>query len=162
MVSTEAEPGTRPAMPGRSIGAGVLLGVGVAAFLDETVFHQILHWHHFYDRSTSDVGLVSDGFFHAGGWLAIVVGLFWFADLQRRRATVPRRVWAGGLIGWGAFQVYDGLFQHKALGLHQIRYGVDLLPYDLAWDLSGALGVVVGVALLFGPARSVAERRGSR
>ncbi|WP_211190757.1 DUF2243 domain-containing protein [Actinomycetospora sp. TBRC 11914] len=148
-------------MPGRSVGAGVLLGIGVASFLDETVFHQILHWHHFYDRSTSDVGLVSDGFFHAGGWLAIVVGLFWFADLQRRRTTVPRRVWAGGLIGWGAFQVYDGLVQHKAMGLHQIRYGVDLLPYDLAWDLSGALGVVVGIALLFGPAHPIAERHGS-
>ena len=161
MSTTEAGagPATRWAMPGRSIGAGVLLGVGVAAFLDETVFHQLLHWHHFYDASTSDVGLVSDGIFHAGGWLAIVVGLFWFADLQRRRTTVPRRVWAGGLIGWGAFQVYDGLFQHKVLGLHQIRYGVDLLPYDLAWDLSGALGVLVGIGLLFGRARSTAERR---
>ena len=161
MASTgvDVEPETRRAMPGRSIGAGVLLGVGVAAFLDETVFHQILHWHHFYDGSTSDVGLVSDGIFHAGGWLAIVVGLFWFADLQRRRTTVPRRVWAGGLIGWGAFQVYDGLFQHKVLGLHQIRYGVGLLPYDLAWNLSGGLGVLIGIGLLIGTARSVAERR---
>jgi uncharacterized membrane protein len=161
MASTEvgAEPESRRAMPGRSVGAGVLLGVGVAAFIDETVFHQLLHWHHFYDGSTSDVGLVSDGFFHAGGWLAIVVGLFWFADLQRRRTTVPRRVWAGGLIGWGAFQVYDGLFQHKVLGLHQIRYGVDLVPYDLAWNLSGGLGLLIGIGLLVGPARSVAERR---
>jgi uncharacterized membrane protein len=163
MSTTEAGAGpeTRRAMPGRSVGAGVLLGIGVAAFLDETVFHQLLHWHHFYDGSTSDVGLVSDGIFHAGGWLAIVVGLFWFADLQRRRTTVPRRVWAGGLIGWGAFQVYDGLFQHKVLGLHQIRYGVDLLPYDLAWDLSGALGILIGIGLLFGPASTVAERRGT-
>lgn len=164
MSTTEvgAGPATRRAMPGRSIAAGVLLGVGVAAFLDETVFHQVLHWHHFYDGSTSDVGLVSDGIFHAGGWLAIVVGLFWFADLQRRHTTVPRRVWAGGLIGWGAFQVYDGLVQHKVLGLHQIRYGVDLLPYDLAWDLSGALGVLIGIGLLFGSARTVAERRETR
>ena len=64
-----------------------------------------------------------------------------------------------GLIGWGGFQVYDGLFQHKVLGLHQIRYGVDLLPYDLAWNLLGALGVLVGIGLLFGTARSIAERR---
>jgi len=61
--------------------------------------------------------LVSDGYFHAGGWAAVVVGLFLFADLQRRGATVPRRMWAGGLIGWGGFQLYDGLFQHKVLGL---------------------------------------------
>src|SRR6478609_2384596 len=85
-----------------------------AAFLDETVFHQLLHWHHFYDKSTPDVGLVSDGVFHAGGWLAMVVGLFLFADLQRRKVTVPKRLWAGALIGWGGFQVCDGLFQHRS------------------------------------------------
>ncbi len=39
---------TSPAPPKlveRSIGAGVLMGIGVAGFVDETVFHQILHWH---------------------------------------------------------------------------------------------------------------------
>jgi uncharacterized membrane protein len=145
----------RPASTGRSVVAGVLIGVGVAAFLDETVFHQLLHWHHFYDGSTLEAGLVSDGVFHAGGWLAIVVGLFLFADLQRRRTTVPKRVWAGGLLGWGVFQLYDGLFQHKVLGLHQIRYEVDLLPYDLAWNISGAVGAVVGIVLLTGRARPI-------
>jgi uncharacterized membrane protein len=145
----------RHALPGRSIGAGVLIGVGVAGFIDETVFHQLLHWHHFYDRSTPTVGLVSDGFFHAGSWLCVVVGIFWFADLQRRRATVPKRMWAGALLGWGGFQVYDGLVQHKLLGLHQIRYGVDLLPYDLAWNLAGGVGVLIGVVLLLGRARPV-------
>jgi len=143
---------------GRSITAGALMGVGVAAFIDETVFHQLLHWHHFYDKSTPDIGLVSDGFFHAGGWLAMVVGLFLFADLQRRRITVPKRVWAGGLIGWGGFQLYDGLIQHKVFGLHQIRYDVDLTFYDLVWNISGAVGVVAGIALLVGRARPVAPR----
>ena len=42
---------------GNSITAGALMGVGVAAFIDETVFHQSLHWHHFYDKSTPDVEL---------------------------------------------------------------------------------------------------------
>ena len=35
---------------------------------------------------------------------------------------------------WGkpvTFQLYDGLVQHKLFGLHQIRYGVDLLVYAL-------------------------------
>ena len=133
---------------GRSVLAGALIGIGVAAFIDETVFHQLLHWHHFYDKSSPMIGLVSDGYFHAGGWAAVVAGLFLFADLQRRRATVPLRVWAGGLIGWGGFQLYDGLFQHKVLGLHQIRYGVDLLPYDLVWNVAGGAGLVIGLLLL--------------
>jgi uncharacterized membrane protein len=145
---------------GRSITAGVLMGIGVAGFIDETVFHQLLHWHHFYDKSTSDVGLVSDGFFHAGSWLCTVVGLFLFADLERRRATVPKRVWAGGLIGWGGFQVYDGLIQHKVLGLHQIRYDVDILVYDVVWNVAGGIGLAVGIALLFGTARTVSEHPG--
>ncbi|MPQ96378.1 DUF2243 domain-containing protein [Modestobacter sp. I12A-02628] len=135
-------------MSGRSLLAGLLVGVGVAAFVDEVVFHQLLHWHHFYDRSTTDAGLVSDGLLHAGGWTATVVGLFLFADLQRRHATVPLRVWAGGLLGAGGFQLYDGLVQHKLLRLHQVRYGVDLLPYDLAWNAPGAVAVLVGLLLL--------------
>jgi hypothetical protein len=62
--------------PGRSTLSGVLAGLGLVAFVDETVFHQLLHWHHFYDRSTPDVGLVSDGLFHAFGFVAVVTGLF--------------------------------------------------------------------------------------
>jgi hypothetical protein len=53
------------AVTGRNVVSGLLLGVGVAAFVDETVFHQLLHWHHFYDKSTPAAGLVSDGIFHA-------------------------------------------------------------------------------------------------
>lgn len=132
----------------RSVLTGVLIGVGVAAFLDETVFHQILHWHHFYDRSTSNAGLVSDGLFHAFGWLAIVLGLFLFADLQRRHAVIGLRLWGGGLAGWGGFQLYDGVVQHKLLGLHQIRYGVSLVPYDLVWNVAGGTALVIGVLLL--------------
>src|ERR1700709_1484918 len=144
-MTTEENSRSLPgAAVGRSITAGVLMGVGVAAFIDETVFHQLLHWHHFYDKSTPGVGLVSDGLFHAGSWVAMVAGLYLFADLQRRHSTVRTRVWAGALLGWGGFQLYDGLIQHKLLGLHQIRYHVYLLPYDVVWDLAGAAAVVAG------------------
>ena len=125
--------------------SGVLVGVGVAAFVDETVFHQLLHWHHFYDRSTPEAGLVSDGLFHAFGWFALVAGLFWFAALRRRDELRTTR-WVGALlVGAGVFQLYDGTVHHKLLGLHQIRYGVDLLPYDLTWNLVAVVLVVVGV-----------------
>jgi hypothetical protein len=110
--TNEAVPSPAAAgLGGRSFLAGVLMGVGVAAFIDETVFHQLLHWHHFYDKGSATAGLVSDGFFHAGGWICMVAGIFVFADLQRRRSNVPTRLWAGALLGWGGFQVYDGLVQ---------------------------------------------------
>ena len=144
---------------GRNLAAGILLGLGTVAFVDETVFHQLLHWHHFYDRSTSDVGLVSDGLFHAFSWFATVASLFVVAELRRERAFWGRRFLAGWLTGAGFFQLYDGLVQHKLFGLHQIRYGVDLVPYDVAWNVAGGLGVVAGILLLLGSARSVADRR---
>jgi len=136
------------ARAGRTLLAGVLLGLGTVAFVDETVFHQILHWHHFYDRSTSDVGLVSDGVFHAFSWFATVGALFLVADLRRERAFWGRRFLAGWLAGAGFFQLYDGLVQHKLLGLHQIRYGVDLLPYDVVWIVIAAALLVAGLVLV--------------
>ena len=133
---------------GRNIVSGALLGVGVAAFVDETVFHQLLHWHHFYDRSTPAAGLVSDGIFHAFGWFATVAGLFLFADLRRRRSVRPARWWAGLLLGAGGFQLYDGTVQHKLLRLHQIRYVPDVAVYDWIWNMLAAVMIVAGLVLL--------------
>jgi uncharacterized membrane protein len=139
----------RAAFATRNLVAGLLLGVGVAAFVDETVFHQLLHWHHFYDRSTPEVGLVSDGLFHAFGWFASIGSMFLLADLSRRHAVWWMRWWGGLLLGAGAFQLYDGTIQHKLLGLHQIRYDVDLLPYDLSWNLIAIAMIVAGLVLVF-------------
>jgi uncharacterized membrane protein len=129
--------------------SGILLGLGVVAFVDETVFHQLLHWHHFYDRSTTGVGLVSDGLLHAFSWFATVAGLFGAARLLRDRAFHGRRFLGGLLAGAGFFQLYDGIVQHKLLGLHQIRYGVPLLGYDLAWNILAAAILVAGVLLVY-------------
>lgn len=148
----------RAARAGRNLVAGLLLGLGTVAFVDETVFHQLLHWHHFYDRSTTDVGLVSDGLFHAFSWFATVASLFLVADLRRERAFRPRRFVAGWLAGAGFFQLYDGLVQHKLFGLHQIRYGVDLAPYDIVWNVVAAGLLAAGLALIV--ATASARQRG--
>lgn len=130
---------------GRNLAAGILLGVATVAFVDEAVFHQILHWHHFYDRSTSDVGLVSDGLFHAFSWFATVAALFLVGELRRERTFWGRRFLAGWLTGAGFFQLYDGLVQHKVFGLHQIRYDVDLTPYDAVWNAVAAVLLLTGL-----------------
>ncbi len=132
----------------RNVWSGVFFGVGLAGFIDEVVFHQLLHWHHFYDRATPAIGLVSDGLFHAVSWVATVVALLMFADLRRRRAF-HRQLWlAGLLIGTGGFQLYDGLVQHKLLRLHQIRYVPEVLVYDVVWNLVAAAVLAAGIALL--------------
>jgi uncharacterized membrane protein len=132
----------------QTVWSGVLFGIGLAGFVDETVFHQLLHWHHFYDKSTMTVGLVSDGLFHAVGFTCIVVGLFLMADTLRRGGFVPKRWWGALLVGAGGFQLYDGLVQHKLLKLHQIRYHVAIWPYDVTWNVVAAIFIVVGAVLL--------------
>ncbi|SJZ88424.1 Uncharacterized membrane protein [Marinactinospora thermotolerans DSM 45154] len=145
---THARAARAPSRPrGPPLLAGVLLGVGAVAFVDEAVFHQILHWHHFYDRASTAAGLVSDGLFHAFSWFATVAGLYLMARTWRERAFDARRFWAGLLVGVGGFQLYDGIVNHKILRLHQIRYGVDILPYDLVWNIVAVLVLAAGIAL---------------
>ncbi|MEK4198478.1 DUF2243 domain-containing protein [Cytobacillus sp. FSL K6-0265] len=128
--------------------SGILFGLGLVAFIDEMVFHQLLSWHHFYDQSTTKIGLLSDGLFHAFSWFATVASLFMVADLRRRDSWWKKR-WIGGvLLGIGLFNLYDGLIQHKVFKLHQIRYGVDLLPYDLVWNITAALITIIGIIII--------------
>jgi uncharacterized membrane protein len=130
-----------------------LIGAAVMAAVDEIVFHQILGWHHFYDRSTTRVGLLSDGLLHSAELLALVAGSFLYADLRRRRSLVRPHAWAGLFLGLGAFQLFDGIVDHKLLRLHQIRYGVDVTPYDWAWNIAGLLLLLVGAVLAVRAAR---------
>nr|WP_281372048.1 DUF2243 domain-containing protein [Modestobacter versicolor] len=124
------------------------MGLGAAGAIDEIVFHQLLHWHHFYDRASGAAGLVSDGLLHAGTWSATVAGLALLADVRRRRGFAPATWWGAVLLGAGAFQVWDGVVHHKVLRLHQVRYGVDLTGYDLLWTGAGVAVLLAGVLLL--------------
>ena len=129
--------------------SGILFGLGLVAFFDEVVFHQLLHWHHFYDKSTTSLGLISDGLFHAFSWFATIGSLFMFANLRRKKSLYIKR-WIGGvLLGAGLFQLYDGTVQHKWMKLHQIRYNVDIMPYDLTWNITASIMTLIGCILIF-------------
>lgn len=133
----------------RTVLSGFLFGCGIAAsVIDLFVFHLALHWHHFYDLSTTEVALTADGFFHAFGWFVTVGGLFLLADVRRRDGVRWAR-WTGAVLaGVGAFQLLDGVVNHKLLGIHQIRYGVDLLLYDVTWIGSAVLVLLAGLVVL--------------
>lgn len=146
-VSALAAPGH---LDRRLILSGFLFGCGIAgALVDLFIFHLLLQWHHFYDLSTTRVALVADGIFHAVTWLITVWGLFLLADVRRGGRTHWGR-WAGAVLaGMGAFQLFDGVVFHKILGIHQIRYGVDLFRYDLAWIGSAMALTIAGVLILW-------------
>ena len=128
--------------------AGIFFGLGAIAFIDETVFHQLLHWHHFYDKSTLAIGLISDGLFHAFSWFATVASLFIVAHLRKVRAWDKRRWIGAAVLGAGVFQLYDGIIQHKVFRLHQIRYDVDIFYYDLVWNVLAIFMILIGWGLL--------------
>ncbi|WP_460775382.1 DUF2243 domain-containing protein [Microbacterium sp. GXF7504] len=130
----------------RAYWAGVLLGVAAMAAVDEIVFHQLLGWHHFYDGATLQIGLLSDGLLHAFELFVAVFGVFLLLDARRRGRVRAATAWAGAFTGAGAFQLWDGLIDHKVLQVHQVRYGVDLLPYDVTWIASGGMLFVAGLA----------------
>jgi uncharacterized membrane protein len=140
---------TRPATVDRrrSLLTGAMIGVAVMAALDTIVFHQVLGWHHFYDRSTPDVGLLSDGLLQTAYLALLVAGFFRLADLRRRRTLARRSVWAGFVLGLGTFQLFDGTVDHKLLKVHQVRYAVDVVPYDLAWNGAAVALMVLGAVL---------------
>jgi uncharacterized membrane protein len=152
-MAAASRPGSMAIWRDRSYRSALLLGVAVMAGIDEIVFHQLLHWHHFYDRGTPELGLLSDGLLHAGELVALVTGFFLMADARRRGAFTPRTAWAGFFTGAGLFQLWDGIVDHKILRVHQIRYGVEIGRYDLAWDAVGVLLLVLGAALALRAAR---------
>jgi uncharacterized membrane protein len=128
---------------------GVLAGIGLAGTLDEVVLHQLLGWHHFYDRSTPTAGLVSDGLFHLFSTTLLVIGVIQLVERRRTSPDPPGLALAGILLGAGGFNLYDGTIQHKLLALHQVRANAPSnLPYDLAFLAIAAIVFVSGVILL--------------
>jgi uncharacterized membrane protein len=140
-------------------GPALTIGVGLGGFADGIVLHQFLGWHHVLS-SRPGVSMraneVADGAFHAACWLAVLVGVVWLYSRLRQppvAAAWPRldqgpRPWralAGPLlIGWGAFNVVEGLVDHHILGLHHVRPGPGQLGWDLAFLASGVALAAAG------------------
>lgn len=131
----------------RSLLATTFLGIGLMAAVDEIVFHQILAWHHFFDRSTLAVSLLSDGLLHAAELIMLAAGFYLFVQLSRHRVVSRMHAWAGLFIGAGGFQLFDGIINHKLLRLHQVRYVDNLWLYDLAWNGFGLLLLTIGIVI---------------
>ena len=150
---------------GPPVAPGLLLGVGLGGFVEGIVLHELLQWHHMLtatDRypSTTISGLeantLADGLFHVSTWVFVFVGM-WLAVAAWRqgRMAPPWRTHVGLLlVGWGAFNVVEGVVDHHLLRVHHVR---DDVASPLAWDLGflavGAALVAVGLALVRSAAR---------
>ncbi len=102
---------------------GILLGIGIAAFLDETLLHQLLQWHTFYWNTDQHGRILSDGLFHAFSTLLLLWGAFRLWRGRDTWSSLPIRysIISAIFIGAGAFNLYDGIIQHAILHLHIVN-----------------------------------------
>ena len=144
--------------------AGILLGLGLGGFFDGIVLHQVLQWHHMLTSAgyppdsvaNLEVNTLWDGLFHAATYLFTLAGL---AILWRRaragHGRWPAKLLPGSmLVGFGLFNLVEGLVNHHWLGLHHVNETVPRGQW-LAWDIGF---LVWGAAMLVGGGRLL--RRG--
>jgi uncharacterized membrane protein len=144
-------------------GPGILLGVGLGGFVDGIALHQLLQWHHLLSSTDTDnIGLpyyptdtvaglrintVWDGAFHVVTWLSVLAGLAWLyyrVTATRRQVWTSRALWGWVLVGWGLFNLVEGLVDHHLLGIHHVRAGPHQMLWDLGFLVVGAILVAAG------------------
>ncbi len=134
--------------------AGLVIGLGVGGFVDGILLHQVLQWHHMLTSAgyppdsvaNLQVNTLWDGLFHVGTLILTVVGIamLWRVG-QRRDAAWSGRVFVGAVaMGWGIFNLVEGIIDHHILGIHHVRSGPDQLAYDLGFLALGAALLVGG------------------
>ena len=142
---------------------GIVLGIGLGGFADGIVLHQILQWHHLLTSTDTDnigvpyypadtvhgleVNTLWDGLFHVFTWLAVLIGLgllYSRVTHSRGRLWTSRALWGWIVLGWGVFNLVEGIIDHHLLGIHHVRSGPDQMAWDIGFLLFGALLVVAG------------------
>ena len=140
---------------------GILIGIGIIGFVDETLFHQLLQWHAFYWATDEHGRILSDGLFHLFSTFLLLWGLLrvWRGRASWTQGSAPIII-AGILMGAGGFNCYDGIIQHAILHLHLVNEHVcniavthgnnslancpQDIPYEIVWDSVGFIILATG------------------
>jgi uncharacterized membrane protein len=146
---------------------GLLMGLGFGGFVDGIVLHEILQWHHMISNAEPtdtlaglELNVVADGFFHVGTWLLVMAGTILTVRSWRQGRLAPNWSFHLGLLllGWGVFNVVEGLIDHMLLGVHHVR---DDLGGPRSWDIGflvfGVVQIVVGWLIHRRGARSLSQ-----
>ncbi|KDE58208.1 membrane protein [Halostagnicola sp. A56] len=139
--------------------AGAVLGLGLGGFFDGIVIHQILQWHHMVSSHANpavagnlELNVMADGFFHVGTYVFTVLGivLLWRAWGRPGVPKSGRALFGSVILGWGLFNVIEGLVNHHLLGIHHVWPAGpgSVLLWDLGFLLWGGLFIVVGYAVV--------------
>ncbi|MCT9935236.1 DUF2243 domain-containing protein [Planotetraspora sp. A-T 1434] len=133
--------------------AGLVLGLGIGGFVDGILLHQLLGWHHmlsgWFPRDER-INMIGDGLFHAGCLVLVLAGVVLLARTHPGRG---RELAGWMIVGWGAFNLAEGLVDHEILGVHHVRHGAHQLAYDLSFLAFGAVLVALGLLVAQVPIR---------
>jgi uncharacterized membrane protein len=136
----------------------MILGIGLGGFADGIALHQILQWHEMLSNKlppdtlvNKSVNMFWDGVFHAFCLIVVLIGVLLLWKLLRRN-DIDRsgNLLAGGmLLGWGLFNIVEGLIDHHWLKLHNVR---EITPNPALWNWGfiglSVLMLLVGYALV--------------
>lgn len=173
MATTQGEARVGTPRPADLRLPGIVLGVGMGGFADGILLHQLLQWHHMLSSTNQDrigvkyynphtvsgleMNTLWDGVFHTVCWLAVLLGLsvlYARVTHERRRVWTSRVLWGWMLVGWGLFNLVEGVLDHHVLGIHHVYAGEGQVWWDIGFLVLGAL-LVTGGHLLQRSGRSV-------
>ena len=133
--------------------AGLAIGIGMGGFVDGILFHQIFQFHNMLSAKIptdtlvgAKVNMVWDGLFHSLVWVSTAIGiwLLWKA-LTPPRAILSGKAFVGSmLMGWGLFNVVEGVIDHHILHLHHVYELMGQSVWDYAFLIWGALMIAGG------------------
>ena len=141
--------------------AGVLLGLGLGGFFDGIILHQVLQWHHMLTSAgypadslkNLEVNTLWDGLFHSTTYVFVLLGLIllWRTAQRTHVRWSGKLLWGTMLIGFGLFNLVEGIIDHHLLGIHHVN---ETVPQDqwIYWDIGflvwGALMLIGGWRLM--------------
>ncbi|MGV3508551.1 MAG: DUF2243 domain-containing protein [Sphingobacteriaceae bacterium] len=124
------------------VSAATILGIGIGGFIDGIVFHQILQWHEMLSNKIPPVTLLNksvnmfwDGIFHAFCLIIVISGVYLLVNLfERKDVIITKSAFTGGLLlGWGIFNMVEGIIDHHILMLHNVK---EVSENVLVWNYS--------------------------
>jgi uncharacterized membrane protein len=159
-----------PRQSQRATVAGMLIGIGMGGFVDGIVLYQLAQWHHMLSNvvppHTMDnmrVNMTWDGLFHAVTLIITLIGILLLCSAAYARAAMPSlQAFTGQLIlGWGVFNLVEGLIDHQILGIHNVREVPNYTVYNLMFlAVGGVLFILIGWLLMRAGSRAGVEARG--
>lgn len=133
--------------------ASAVLGIGMGGFIDGIVMHQILQVHAMLSNKIAateyvgkSVNMFWDGIFHFFCLLVVLTGvvLLWKLLFRTDVERSGKLLGGGLLLGWGVFNIVEGLINHQILKLHNV---VELSPnHDIGNFIFLGISVVMLIA----------------